>query len=493
MRMLAFTLCLALLPGLLHAAPVEAAAARQDSIVRVSVTSQAYDFFRPWSKKPPFTKRGLGALLDGGRFLVTAELVANATYVELEKAETGEKTVASVDVVDYECDLALVKPADPDFVSGMKPLELIESSVGDTVYAWQLEPTGALLITSGLVTTVEVAGYPVDDTALLIYRLTSSLQYREGSFVLPFIREDKLTGMLMRYDPRTQNADVIPATVIAHFLKEARTGSYKGFPRAGIQYAPMRDPQLRRYAGLDEKSNGSVYITDVADDGSADKAGVKKGDILLAIDDVKIDQDGNYRHPKYGKISISHLIATERYTGDVVKFHILRDKQPLTLDVTLLHKNAQDFEVPPYVIDQAPDYYILGGLVLQELSRQYLKEWGGDWEKQAPQRLVYFDRYYDEVFGEKRGRIVILSQVLPSPDTIGYEGLSYLVVTKINDVPIKRLADVAEAIKKPVGGFHKIEFSDDPRVIYLDAAEVKANELALKETYGLSALQRGVE
>ena len=51
---------------------------------------------------------------------------------------------------------------------------------GITSPIWQLETTGALLSTDALVTTVEVGRYPVEDVSLLTYRLTSSLQYREG-------------------------------------------------------------------------------------------------------------------------------------------------------------------------------------------------------------------------------------------------------------------------------------------------------------------------
>src|ERR1700740_1869384 len=62
------------------------------SLVRVNVTGQPYDYFRPWQKKAPISKRALGAVLSRGRVLVTADLVANQNYVELEKAESGEKT-----------------------------------------------------------------------------------------------------------------------------------------------------------------------------------------------------------------------------------------------------------------------------------------------------------------------------------------------------------------------------------------------------------------
>src|SRR5437868_4287520 len=125
------------------------------SLVRVNVTGQPYDFVRPWQKKAPFSKRALGAVLPGGRVLVTADLVANQNYVELERAESGDKTAANVIVVDYEANLALLEPAEKTFLDGITPLEIApDTVVGDRLAAWQLEQTGALIATGGLVATV---------------------------------------------------------------------------------------------------------------------------------------------------------------------------------------------------------------------------------------------------------------------------------------------------------------------------------------------------
>src|SRR5947209_6723223 len=64
------------------AAPIEAVAPpeKHASVVRVNVTNQAYDFFHPWSKRAPYSRRALGAVLAGKQVLVTAELVENANY-----------------------------------------------------------------------------------------------------------------------------------------------------------------------------------------------------------------------------------------------------------------------------------------------------------------------------------------------------------------------------------------------------------------------------
>ena len=37
---------------------------RELSLLRVNVTGQAYDYFRPWQKRAPFSKRALGAVLS---------------------------------------------------------------------------------------------------------------------------------------------------------------------------------------------------------------------------------------------------------------------------------------------------------------------------------------------------------------------------------------------------------------------------------------------
>src|SRR5438128_367195 len=192
------------------------------SLVRVNVTGQPYDYFRPWQKKAPISKRALGAVLSQGRVLVTADLVANQNYVELERAESGDKSAANVQVIDYEANLALLEPTDKKFLDGLSPLELASDTVvGDRVAAWQLEPTGALVVTEGLVTTVQMMKYPVEVGQFLAYRISIPMQYRENSYTVPLVKNNKLAGLLLRFDPRTQVLDAIPAPIITHFLKDA--------------------------------------------------------------------------------------------------------------------------------------------------------------------------------------------------------------------------------------------------------------------------------
>src|SRR5207244_12575673 len=138
-----------------------------------------------------------------------------------------------------------------------------------------------------------------------------------------------------------------------------------------------------------------------------------------------------------GDITFSHLLSACHSAGDALRFQIQREGKPRESRATLEHRDAKDYVSPPYALDEAPKYLVLGGLIFQELSRQYLKEWGPNWQREAPQRFVYLDRFQSELFPGEHRRIVILSQVLPANNTIGYDEFSYHTVTKVNVKEIK--------------------------------------------------------
>jgi hypothetical protein len=283
--------------------------------------------------------------------------------------------------------------------------------------------------------------------------------------------------------------DAIPAPIIAHFLKDAETQHYRGFPSAGFGFFPTRDPQLRTFAAQTGKPGG-VYVTGVEPNMPAAKAGLQVGDIVVEIGNNEIDQNGNYVDPLYGKIEFTNLITARSFAGDTLNVQIQRAGKPMQLALALEHRAAKDYVIPPYNVDRPPLYYVLGGLVFQELSRQYLREWGSNWQKDAPQRFVYKDRLQSELYPEGNRRVVILTQVLPANSTIGYDDLAYLTVSRINGKEVKSLADLAAAVKEPLDGFIKIETEEDPKQIELEAAQVAAEAKALQQNYGLPALQR---
>jgi S1-C subfamily serine protease len=362
------------------AQPVPAVA---PNVVRVNVTSQAYDFSRPWSKRAPVSKRAIGAVLQGQRVLVTAECVANATYIELESPDGEHKHAASVESVDYEANLALLKADGSDLLNGLPGLAIASAHIGETLSVWQLEANGNLMVSKGQMTTAEVTRYPIDESSFLVYRVSVPLQMRDASATLPVIRDGKLAGIMLRYEASSNLLDLIPAPVVEHFLKDTTRKPYEGFPRMGMAFSGTRDPQLRHYLQLDG-TKGGVLVTQLLPNGPGAAADIQKGDVLIEIDGYAIDADGNYQDPDYGRISLGHLVATKHFEGEEVPVKLLRDGKIQTRSIKVAHRSPNQFLSPPYVFDTAPRYFVLGGLVLQELSRSYLKEFGNDWIHKAP-------------------------------------------------------------------------------------------------------------
>ena len=474
--------------------PKETPLSLANSVMRVTATIQYPDLHRPWLKKQPFSRAGLATVIEGGKLLVTADMVAHATYIELEKPEDGPKGTAVIEAIDEECNLAVIKSVDSTLLKDTVPLAFDTGvKTGSKLEIMQLEQNGAPALSPATVTTVAVMPYPSDGASYLSYRTSAVIPQREGSFVIPALHEGKLAGLVMRYDPKSQAADIIPAPLIERFLKESKNPGYQGLGRAGLIWEEIRGTTLREWLGAG-KEHGGVYITWVQPGGAADKAGLRKGDILLKAAGKSIDGEGNYLDPVHGKITFNNLANLERSPGDPMEISFFRStgegKGALATTTLTLEGHSPSSEISPLRMEEESSPFVfLGALLFQELSRPYLREWGPDWKREAPQNLVYLDAFQNELPTTK-GHLVVLSAVFPSAQTVGFEGLAKRVVRSINGREIHSLADVTEAAKDPEKGFQKIILEGSVGTIYLDASSLAAEEEAVRRQYGIPILPK---
>jgi S1-C subfamily serine protease len=463
------------------------------SLVKVNTTQQPWNFRIAWQKVPPQGKRGLGVLLSGNRILVTAQLVSDATYIELEQADSGKKLPAMVKAVDYEANLALLEPTvNPEtFFAGLKPMTIDSGArIKDALEVWQLGTVGELISTPLTINKVQVSRYVLESSVFLTYEANGIIRSEGNSFTLPVIRNGKLAGMLLRYDSKNQVASVLPAPIIDHFLKDIADGNYQGFASLGVEFHQTLDDQFREYLGLKEGQQG-VYVGTVTKGGSAESIGIKEGDIVLEMNGFKIDTRGNYKDPQFDTLSMSHIVRGKSFIGDELKVKVLREGKELTLTGKLTRKNPKDYLVWPYLFDRGSNYLVQGGLIFQELSQPYLQSFGEDWEGSAPLRLVHVAKHADEYQKQGKRKIVFLSATLPTRTTQGYERLGGLIVTKVNDREINDLADLDASFKESKDGVHKIEFEDFPRVIFIDSITCESDNLQLlKGAYRITKLKR---
>lgn len=463
------------------------------SAVRVNSTSQSWSAAQPWEKNPPNSLRSLGVVVKPGQVLTSAEMVADATFLELELIDGSKTAEAKTIAVDYEANLALLtvkSEADAAaFFSATTPIELSSPpSIGETLQILQVEDNGTPLLTAGKLQSVEVGPSFLSGESFLGYLVKASMQSAASSFSLPAIRDGKLAGILLSYDSTDQISDVLSVDVIRHFLEDAWDGEYSGFPSLGVSISVTKDPIFRDFLKL-KPDQGGIYISKVRKGGSAEKAGVKDGDVILAADGFAIDRLGYYQHPNYGAVFWGHLVKGEKTAGDTVKLSIFRDGQAMEITATLGRQNPQDLLVPHYQFDRAPNFLVKGGLIFQELNRPLLEAYGKDWTTRAPLNLL--DAYQNpEKYEEQFDRIIFLSASIPTPATVGYESLRNLIVKKVNGVEIRNMKSLLEAFKKPTQeNLHSIEFIEEDFVLYLDESLSNIVDSALLQR-GLNTLSR---
>ena len=477
-----FAVLLAALPASL--------AAQEDAVIRLNSTIQPYSAGQPWDKVDPRTRRGLVTYIEGGYVITTAEMVADAAFMELETVDGNHRIPAKVKAIDYEANLAiLVGASDADkakLASVLKPVAVAKSSkVGNKVNIMQVEASGRPLKTEGVIQGGAIVSSFVSGNFFLNYTIKASMQSAASSYTIPVFEDGKLLGVLTSYSSKDQILEVLAPEIINAFLLDAKDGEYLGFPKAGIGTTKTTDPHFRSWLKLSDDVGG-LYITAVSRKSAAEKAGIKKGDVLLAVEGKHIDSQGYFKSDKFGKLHWSHLVRAMNKMGDEITLLIQREGKKIEKKVKLTP--MPEGVIPSHMYDRAPNYLVKGGIVFQELSGGYMKVFGKEWKSRAPLSLL--DVYnHPEDYEEGRNRVVFISAVIPTPATLGYERVRSVVVEKVNGKVIADVASLIEAFKHPKDGIHKIEIAEDPKELFLSEESASQIDKALLQR-GLPSLSR---
>jgi hypothetical protein len=460
------------------------AAALRRGIVSLRVTGQDWNARAPWEKDAPWTRTVTGLVVPGRHILAASTAFGNHLLVEAQKLGGEARTVARVSLVDQEGPLALVDVDDPAFWADLEPLPLAAEGPVEgvlTIHRWQR--AGLLDSYPGTVRQLRAGRHGLSQTTLLTLEVATATDGLGGSEVV--MADGKVAGLLTGRSGDTYAA--LAAPVLAQFLDGAAKGAWPGFARAGIAWQDLTNPALREALGL-AKGESGVRLTRVAPNGSAGGV-LRPGDVLLELGGAKIDAQGRYEHPVYGKTLMALLFTDGRRPGDTLVARVLRDGQRLSLPLELKRMRPDEDKVPPYELGHGPGYVAVGGLVFQELTRQYLGAWG-DWARRAPPRLLVALDREGALPDPKAPRIVLLASVLPDPANLGYQGLRDLIVARLNGRPVGSLDDGREAVRHPEGAFHVVDLlpGQSPARVVIGVEEARAAVARLRDAYGLERL-----
>ena len=447
-------------------------------VVRVYCTYQDPDHESPWQNLAPRGSTGSGVVIGPGLVLTGAHVVANATFVQVQKISDTAKASARIEAISHDCDLALLRVEDKAFLKGIRPAKLGDlPALRDQVQVVGYPVGGEeVSVTEGVVSRIEVQRYEHSQRHLLAVTVDAAIN--AGNSGGPVFARGRVVGIAFQALPDAENVgEMVPAPVIRTFLEGVRRGKPTDVPGLGITSQNLENPVLRRWLGMGPRDSG-VLITSVQF-GSTSWGHVHKGDVLMSLDGLRIANNGTVRYR--GRYRCQHdVVVGEHFVGDRIRATLLRGGRKLEVQMEM---RPMVYLVPRHQYDVPPSWYVFGGLVFQRLTADYLRIWGDHWWEKAPKELMTL--FFLGLRTEDRHEVVVLSHVLSDAVNVGYEHLSHDVVAEVDGVMPRSLADFVERVEKAKG--EVVIRTGSGGLVVIDAAAARGDRARILAQYRVPA------
>ncbi len=458
----------------------------KNSVVKIYTINNRYNYHEPWQMHGQNSFQGSGAIIAGKRILTNAHVVSDHTFLQVRRAGKAKKYTAQIEVIAHESDLAILAVADDAFFVDVKPLEIGElPQIRDEVSVYGFPEGGdKLSITEGVVSRVEHSNYTHSGAYLLACQIDAPVN--SGNSGGPVIKDEKIIGVAFQglQGGRYENIGyMVPAPVVKHFLDDIKDGRYDGTPDIGITMQKMENPDIRHNYYMNEVQTG-VLVNKIYPD-SPSTGILKTGDVILAIDGENVANDGTIEFRK-GERTFFGYVLQRKQIGESVNLDLMRKGKKVNIEIVL--SKHIDFErlVPQRKYDIAPTYYIIGGLVFEPLTLNYLMEFGSgsDWYLSAPTALLH--NYINGEPEPDKSALIVLIKVLADEINVGYHNSENVIVSFVNGKKISTIKDLVGAFENHDGEYHVIEDVKGYKII-LNKKTVDENSAPILKKYKINS------
>jgi len=448
------------------------------ALVKVYAAHQMYNYASPWQNGQDYNSTATGFIIDGNRIITNAHAVLNEKFLQVRKEGDSRKYKASVKFVSEEYDLAMIDVEDKSFFNGTTSLKLgklpqIQENL--TVYGY---PLGGdkLSTTRGIVSRMEHNTYTLTNQKFLIGQTDAAIN--SGNSGGPVLSNNRVVGVAFAGLTQADNIGYfIPVNILENFLDDVRDGNYDGPPKLGVQWGKLESTSQRQMLGLKNDSKG-IIIKKVFTN-SPFYGILQRNDVLLKLDGQDIESDGTIEFRRNEKTDFNFINQEKKY-GQSLSYEIIRDKKVQKGQVTLKKTDIKYSVVKSTKLQDAPSYYVYGGLIFEPLTTNYITALS---QSRPTNTLVaIYDR--EELFKDYNG-LVILVRVLPFDVNLGYSDLENKIITKVNGKKYKDFDDFVQKVKSTNSEFIVFE-DEDSNEIVLDVAKVNAQKSELMENYNIS-------
>ncbi len=456
----------------------------QQSVVQVIATCQTHDPAFPWRRNAPIVREGYAVAIGEGRLITTEHLVRNHTLVEIRAARSGIKIPVVVTLSDFRRNLALLDISDSALNNDLVSVDVAGTFVTDDALSIvQFDNSGQFQASAGRISEISMFDIPRYDSSILAVHILTDMTLN-GNSGTPVFKDGRLFGLTMRYDRQAKKCFVLPSSVIKCFLDDARLSPYPGAPTAGFLWEPLNDPHKRSYLGLSEQDGGVAVLRTLP----FHKSALLPEDAIIEWDGIPIDARGYYDDPDFGRLLFSYLIRKDSRPGDVVQAAVIRKGRRMSVDIELRNAPVEAGAIPLNITGEQPEYLLDGGLLLIELTLDYLETRGPRWPAHTDPKLLHLYLRRFQIEKSAGDRVVLLSRVLPDPINVGYEQLTDMVISKVNDEDIRTLSDVFRIADRD-GGLRKLTLESPDMDVVLDPNGLAAANDRIARNYRVPRLR----
>ena len=445
----------------------------KQAIVKIYTVSKVPNYLEPWNSTMRRSS-GSGAIISGNRILTNAHVVANSTFIEVQRYGERKRYRAKVLSVSHQADLALLEVDNKQFFAGITSLELGElPSIEQKVVVYGFPMGGkALSATTGVVSRIEHHRYAHSGESFLAVQVDAAVN--PGNSGGPALTDGEIVGVVMQSLSKSQNIGyLVPVTMIKHFLEDIKDGQRDGFADLGLTTQKMENPTIKSFYHLDEKTTGNLIANLVYN--TSLQGIVEKGDIITAIDGHNIEDDSTVEFREHEYTSFHHFVD-QHQLGDRVSLDIVRGHQKMKVEATLDHIADDLLLVKTTEYDVMPRYFIYGGYVFSPLSRNLLRKSG-----QNKLVLRYFATQWPT---EEKKEVVVLLKVLPAELNRGNYSFALWAIEKLNGKTFDTFDTFYQMVQAFDGDYLVLEDKDGATVI-INREEALAQQPAILKKYNI--------
>lgn len=268
------------------------------------------------------TSAGSGVIVDAenGYVLTNAHVVDGADEVEITLKD-GRSFAAEVIGVDREVDVAVVKVEAED-LSEIRIADSTEVRVGDFVVAIG-NPFGlGQTVTTGIVSALNRSG--LGEGYENFIQTDASINPGNSGGALVNLRGELVGINTAIIAPAGGNVGIgfaIPTDMATNVMQQLIE---HGEVRRGLLGVTVQDltTELAEAFGIDQQKG--VVVTQVMDDSSASDAGIKAGDVVVAVDGRPVNRSADLRN----RVGLSPV-------GDRIDLSIIRDGETINITAVI--------------------------------------------------------------------------------------------------------------------------------------------------------------